>query len=539
MNRLLLIVLFLMTGCTSDYKIAPETVEVSPGITAPEIEVDPGRYDFGALNAGYETQDTIVTIKNIGNGDLDLTNIYLNRGNTNFSLTATPTGIVESSQSAELVVEYSPGTYEFNNDTIVILSNDEDEPITYVYLNGSGDAPVIHITPSTYDFGTVYVGCDDGLGILIENYGNADLEITDLEYFASLPVDFSIEDFVTEEGPLPWTLTPSDWIHLKIEYTPLDLLDDGALVEVTSSDPATPIAFSEHEGIGDYEAWVTDSFTGEDGEIAVDILFVVDNSGSMSGNQTSLKNNFDDFIAVFASAGVDYHVALITTDQSEFVGSVITSADADPITEFSDQIDLIGYHGNAHEKGLWYSYESTSSGGDAASGSSTGFFRSSAKLVVVYVSDEADFSHSTSGGGGSTSMSHSDYSAHLLSLKSSSGLIAAHAVIGDYPSGCSANGSATFGDGYYDVVNDLGGTVMSICADDWSVTMETLATESMALITFLLSDDPMEESIEVQVDGVISTDWIYDSSANSVTFTTAPAEGSAIDITYAILAECD
>ena len=539
MKKLLLIILCLTIGCSSDYGITPESEKPSPGIIAPEIEVDPTEHDFGALNAGYETHDIIVTIENIGNGDLDLTDIYLNRGDTNFSLTTTPTGIVESSQNVELVVEYSPGTYEFNNDTIVILSNDEDEPITYVYLDGSGDAPIIHVTPSTYDFGTVYIGCDDALGILIENYGNADLEITDLEYFASLPVDFSIEDYETEEGPLPWTLTPSDSIHLKIDYTPLDVLDDGAWVEITSSDPATPVAFSEHEGIGDYEAWITDSFTGEDGGIAVDILFVVDNSGSMSGNQTSLKNNFDDFIAVFVSAGVDYHVALITTDQSEFVGNVITSADTDPITEFGDQIDLIGYHGSAHEKGLWYSYESTSSGGDAASGSSTGFFRSSAKLVVVYISDEPDFSHSTSGGGGSTSMSHSDYSAHLLSLKSSSDLIAAHAVIGDYPSGCSTNGGATFGDGYYDVVNDLGGTLMSICADDWSVTMETLATDSMAIVNFPLSDYPIEESIEVEIDGVASTDWIYDSSVNSVTFTVAPADGSAIDITYAILANCD
>ncbi len=537
-NKFLILFLILMgSGCTSDYKISPEVIESEPGITEPEIEVSPITYDFGSLNAGYEIQDTTITIDNIGNGDLNISNIYLQNGNSNFSLATIFTGIVESDTSTELIVSYEPGTYETNSDIISILSNDEDEPEVLVYLDGSGDAPVIHVTPATYDFGTVFVGCEDTLGVTITNIGNADLEITDLEYFASLPVDFSIEDFETEHGPLPWTITPTygDYIHLRVEYIPLDILDDGAWVEITSSDPATPVAFSEHEGIGDYEAWITDSFTGEDGEIAVDILFVVDNSGSMSGNQTSLKNNFDDFIAVFVSAGVDYHVALITTDQSEFVGNVITSADADPIAEFSDQVDLIGYSGSAHEKGLWYSYDSTSSGGDAASGSSTGFFRSSAKLVVVYVSDEADFSHSTSGGGGSTSMSHSDYSAHLLSLKSSLDLIAAHAVIGDYPSGCYTNGSATFGDGYYDVVNDLGGTVMSICADDWSVTMETLATDSMALVTFPLSDDPLEESIEVQIDGITSIDWTYDSSANSVTFTVAPAEGSNVDITYALL----
>ena len=538
MKKSMLVILFLLLGCSSDYKLAAETVEMQPGIEAPEIEVDPISHDFGALNAGNETQDIIITIKNIGNGDLDLRDIYLQEGDENFSLTSIPSSLVEPSQEAELIVAYSPDTYELGYDVIHILSNDEDEPTTLVYLNGSGDAPVIHVSPTSYDFGTVFVGCDDALGILIENYGNVDLEISDLEYFASLPVDFSIEDFETEEGPLPWIITPSygDYIHLRVEYIPSDILDDGAWVEITSNDPVSPVTFSEHEAMGDYESWITDSFT-QDGEIAVDILFVVDNSGSMSANQTNLKNNFGDFMSVFVSAGVDYHIALITTDSSTFVGDVITSATPDPTIEFENQVDSIGTRGSAYEKGLWYSYESTTSS-DAAPGASTGFFRESSKLVVVYISDEADYSHQTYGSGGSTTMVPADYATHLLSLKSSSDLIAAHAVAGDYPSGCTTNGGAQFGDGYYDVVNDLGGTFMSICADDWSTTMDTLARDSMAMVSFPLSDYPIEDSIEVQVDGVASVDWTYDASANSITFTVAPTDGSAIDIKYAVLADC-
>ena len=181
-----------------------------------------------------------------------------------------------------------------------------------------------------------------------------------------------------------------------------------------------------------------------------------------------------------------------------------------------------------------YSYQSTSSGGDAAAGSATSFFREAAKLVVVYVSDEADGSSSSS-----SSMSPSDYSAHLLSLKSSPEMVVAHAVAGDYPSGCSTNGGATFGDGYHDVVTDLGGTFMSICADDWSVTMDTLARESMAMVSFILTDYPIEDTITVTVDGYVSTDWSYDSSLNSIVFSIAPSDGSMIEIEYAIWPECD
>jgi hypothetical protein len=132
-------------------------------------------------------------------------------------------------------------------------------------------------------------------------------------------------------------------------------------------------------------------------------------------------------------------------------------------------------------------------------------------------------------------MTPSDYSASLLSLKTSSSLVIAHAIAGDYPSGCTANGGAQFGEGYYDVVNDLGGTFMSICASDWSGTMDTLARDSLAQVAFALSDTPIEDTIEVTVDGVISSDWSYETSSNTVIFTVSPPDGSAIDISYGIL----
>jgi len=486
-------------------------------------------HNFGALSAGSETHDIIVTVKNLGNSDLNLSSIYLHN-NSKFTLTSIPTGVVESMGSVEIIASYSPETYEINSDIISILSNDEDEPEVQVVLDGSGDAPIVYIDPEYYDFGTIYLGCDDILDIKVGNIGNSNLIISDLEYFSSIPDDFAMQDYLNDYGSLPITIAPGDSIYLGVEYMPLDVLDDSAFIEITSNDPATPIAYADHDGLGDYEAWVLDNFT-QDGEVSVDILFVIDNSGSMYSNQLNLMNNFDSFINAFGTAGVDYQIALITTDNASFVGDVITPSTTDPVTEFNDQVDTIGTTGSAYERGLLYTYNATSSGGDASPTSSTGFFRETARLVVVYVSDEPD--------GGGSSMTPSDHSAHLLSLKSSSDLVVAHAVAGDYPSGCSTNGGAQFGDGYYDVVSDLSGTFMSICAADWSVTMDTLARDSMAIMSFPLSDVPIEDTISVSVDSTSSADWTYDSSANSITFTVAPSDGSSIDIEYAIYAECN
>jgi|TARA_R110001583_G_scaffold16234_9_gene66218 hypothetical protein len=527
----------LMLGSCSDYKLSVLPEEVDPGTIAPEIEVTPVEHDFGAISADGEVADTIVSIFNYGNDTLIIDNIYLSNGASNFTISSLGTSSLESYESADIIVSYDPATYENNSDEIIILSNDEDEPEVIVLLDGSGDAPLITISPEYHDFNSVYLGCDDELEITVGNVGNSNLIISDLEYFATIPNDFSIQDFEMPHGPLPITISPGDSIDLWVDYIPLDTIDDSAYIEVTSNDPATPVATSDHDGLGDYEAWVNDNFT-QDGTVAVDILFVIDNSGSMGSNQTNIKNNFDTFMNAFSAAGVSYNMALITTDSSSFVGPVISEATADPITEFNDQIDSIGTRGSAYEKGLWYAYESTTTG-DASIGSSTGFFRSDARLVVVYVSDEPDHSHQTYGSGGSTTMVPADYSSSLLSLKSSSDLVVAHAIAGDSPSGCTANGGAQFGDGYYDVVNDLSGTFMSICATDWSVTMDTLARDSMAIMSFPLSDHPIEDTISVMIDGILSTDWNYDPSANSISFTVAPVDGSSIDVSYATWADCD
>jgi len=526
-----ILLLASIAGC-SDYKISPIVEELEPGILAPEIEVTPTEHSFGSLSAGSESLDAIVSIKNIGNDNLDINDMYLSNSFSTFSFSYLGPAEIEPGGSFDVIITYSPQTFETNLDTLSVASNDMDEPIVEITLDGTGDAPVIYIDPENYDMGSVYLGCEEQLEIIVGNLGNSNLIIYDLQYYATIPNDFFLGNYTGEYGPLPITIIPGDYIFLDIDYIPIDGLSDSAYVQVDSNDPATPVVESAHEAIGEYKDWITDSFTQE-GLVNVDILFVVDNSGSMSSNQTNLKNNFSNFISVFSAAGVDYHLALITTDSPDFVGPIITSASTDPISDFEDQVDTIGYSGSPTEKGLFESFLATSPGGDAATGSSTGFFRADAKMVIVYVSDEPDHSASSS------SMSSSDYSAHLLSTKTSSSMIVAHSIIGDYPSGCTSNGGAQFGSGYYDVTMDLGGTSMSICANDWSVTMEGLARDSLAGIIFALSKTPIEETIEVTVDGIASTDWIFDSSINSIIFGSAPPDGSSIDINYAVIGECD
>ncbi|MBO9667186.1 MAG: hypothetical protein J7501_10280, partial [Bdellovibrio sp.] len=46
----------------------------------------------------------------------------------------------------------------------------------------------------------------------------------------------------------------------------------------------------------------------------IDILWIVDNSGSMESSQANLASNFQSFIARFNQSNHDFHMAVATTD---------------------------------------------------------------------------------------------------------------------------------------------------------------------------------------------------------------------------------
>jgi len=506
----------LLFGC-SDYTLQKK-VEY-----APEIVVTPGEYDFGTVNAADTGETIVFRIQNIGNDLLNINSNYLENGDPRFQLDNSAVGSLDPGEEVELLVSYDPVTFEENDEFLIINSNDEDEARISIPLLGQADAPVISISPEIFDFGEVFVGCEESTVVTISNIGNVDLEVSLVDYYASLPVDLEPSEYEVEHGVFPWIIPPADSKDIEVYYTPRDLHADGGWIEVNSNDPVTPSISADQIGIGDYEAVVNDSFN-QDGVIGSDILFVIDNSGSMCGNQTQLANNFDTFINILSASGYDYQIAFITTDDFGFAGDIITPLTPDPIAEAASQITGIGCHGSAHEKGMDMSWNATMGSGDAAPGST--FLRDDAKLVVIYLSDEDDFS----------TVSPTTMASRLASLKTDSSLAVAHAVAGDVPGGCSTNGGAQAGTDYYDLVNLTGGSFLSICAEDWGTPMEELARESLALSVFYLSDVPIESTITVGVDGVPSADWSYDTSLNAIVFSVIPPEGAAIEVDYAIWA---
>ena len=284
-KRRLLATLLLVAAC-SDYTLNPHKEEVHV-IEETNIHVSPSVIDFGVLSAGTQTHQEIITITNTGNLDLSLSSVNLGNTSGVYSLTLPSQDIVEPRESTTVVVTYDPITYEVNENTVEIYSNDPDSPLIEVQMRGAGDAPVIKLDPDWHDFGTTYIGCDGTKEVTISNVGNSDLIVDNIVYYVSYPAELSIEIDMSRLGPFPWTIPVGDARAVNIIHTPWDLQEDYGYLEVFSNDPATPIANADQEAFGDYYAWKSDFYEQE--EVAnADILFVIDNSCSMHSHQTIL-----------------------------------------------------------------------------------------------------------------------------------------------------------------------------------------------------------------------------------------------------------
>jgi hypothetical protein len=527
MRATTLLLVLAATGC-SEYQVTNKDGENLAGFGegAPDIEVSPGAIDFGLLSVGEsETATQTVTVSNVGDEALQLSDIFVEDASAPYDLGAVSSYLVPVGGTSTFTVTFAPVTANEAPSRVAINSDDPDEPVVYVDLTGIGEAPAIQLTPESYDFGAPDVGCEEFVSVEIRNVGNAELVIDDYSF---VPTSDELSFDAAEEvnGPLPWHLDPDEYLEVVVGYMALDEDADSAFFQVSSNDPYTPTAQANQTGAGDPAGLNTDVFE-QPLNGASDILFVIDNSSSMTYEQTSLEDNFAYFAAGLDELDVDFHIAMITVEDPTFVGDMLTSDTPNVEAEFIAQASMPLISG-VNEMPSQMAYEATQSGGDAGPGSE--FLRDDAKLSIIVVSDETDGSP----------RDWTEYLAYFQSLKTDIDNVVVHAISGDYPRGC---GDASSTNKVYEMTVETGGLYLSVCAVDWASHLEALVEGSVYdLSSFQLSETPVPETIVVTVDGApVTVGWTYDETGNSVDFdeTHVPEGGSVIEITYALYGNCE
>jgi hypothetical protein len=430
-----------------------------------------------------------------------------------------------------LQIEYHPVQDESIQATVEVISNDRENPNVPVSLRAEGLAGAIDLDPDSYDFGNRELGCVSTLTIQISNVGRAPLTL-DALWFEDLSGNG--EMVLNHSVPALHVLQPAEFVTVDIVYTPTDVNPDTGVFHVTSDDPLRPEATSNQFGIAHLGATNQDEFA-QDGNNATDILWVVDNSCSMSEEQGSLAVNFAAFVQIVEALDMDYQIAVTTTDvadQGQFQGSVpiITTSTPDPAGTFAANSSL-GVNGSGIEQGLDGAYLALTSPNIDPGGANYGFLRDGAGLRIIFVSDEAEQS--------TMLPSPADFASYFQGLKPNPD----HVILSDISgglAGCNGSGgSAGAGAGYVQASQLTGGISASICDPNWVSTLSSLAWLSLSVAdTFELSQTPVEDTIEVRLstNGInfvpIFVGWTYDSALNAVVFDSdhVPDNGDVIQI---------
>ena len=276
----------------------------------------------------------------------------------------------------------------------------------------------------------------------------------------------------------------------------------------------------------------------------VDVLWVVDNSCSMSEEQAAIAANFPLFMEYFLDSALDYHIGVVSTDMDDrnhqgLLRSAgeqlwIDTETDDAITRFGRMANL-GINGSADEEGRAAAYTALELRAE-----NDGFLRGEkAGLHIIVVSDEDDYS-------GTNPISRPEFVEYLLNLKEDPELVTFSSVVGP-PGGCGGGGifdEAEPGDNYFAITNEVGGVMHSICSEDWSRTLDDLGLLASGLKQeFFLAELPVDGTIKVTVVDQGDTfklqedrDWVYNDGRNSITLTDyTPPPLAQIEITYDLL----
>ncbi len=260
-------------------------------------------------------------------------------------------------------------------------------------------------------------------------------------------------------------------------------------------------------------------------EAKVDILWVMDNSGSMSDEQQALSDNFDAFISDFITRNIDFQMAITTTDGRRNSGQMV--GDSDELTSiaaannvnrfmnnFTDQIN-VGIRGSGDEMGIETSKDFFDNYRSWA--------REDAYLIVVYISDEEDNSRGFV----------NDYISNLQSLKASAGMVKAYSIV---TTELDPNKQwESVGERYMEVSRATGGEIASI-HQDFHETLSGFGFKILDLLdSFPLSGVPVGTELSVTVNNQeLAQGWTYDETSRSIKFdeNAIPNEGEIIIAYY-------
>lgn len=252
---------------------------------------------------------------------------------------------------------------------------------------------------------------------------------------------------------------------------------------------------------------VKDNFAGQSKNISVkenkdvDILFVVDNSGSMEQEQKDIGKKINGFLSKIKD--LNWRIALTTTDAgantkdhdkiarpwgdgqfrpfdsltgSEYMLRSDTHSASAAQTKLSYAID-VGIHGSGTERGINASYRAIERS-SAASSPNGKFFRQDARLAIVIISDEDECSKGVSECSAQAKSHPENLISFIQSRYGSSKVFNVNSIILDET--CTTGGN--IGHTYRKLSQLTGGQIGPVCASDYTALLGKIGDKVVDLV---------------------------------------------------------
>ncbi|MCB9639608.1 MAG: choice-of-anchor D domain-containing protein [Myxococcales bacterium] len=468
-----------------------------------------------------------------------------------------PPLVIQPTQSVDIPIGFSPvaekeasplGSPSFDGQLRVTLQG--TPPYREADLTGLAVKSCVEVVPDQLNIGLVTINCSSkDESILIYNTCNAAITVNKVGFSSAGANGFRIVKAQTT----PFTINPGQNSDISVAYrATAPPSKQTAVLEIEHSlTQQSPLSVPlSAEGTTNSEQ--TDVFN-QATQPKVDILFVIDNSGSMGDEQASLGSNFSSFINFAQTLQVDFQIGITTTDVSTGTplgggnntpgglrGSPKIMDNATPnLNTIFRQNANVGTNGSATEAGLEAARLALSHpliNTDIAQGGNKGFLRQDASLAIIVVSDEPD---SSSG----TAPYYINFLRNIKGVRNPD-LLRFNGVIGydtkSKQNSCSNGSQSASSSGrYLAVIQATNGVAASICDSNWSGTLGQLGSVTFGYRKqFFLSRYADPATVTVKVNGQVvsqsdpTNGWNYVPQDNSVAFNNAPVAGAKIEITY-------
>ena len=286
---------------------------------------------------------------------------------------------------------------------------------------------------------------------------------------------------------------------------------------IVTEEIEVPVYIEVEVPVNEGEIWIA-SFTQHMSVDGIDILWVIDKSGSMSRYNDELLAGIEAMILALPVS--NWRLVIISADSTDSVMSTeFPLVPGDTIIDAERMFNTLpmgpweeGFN-SVYEYIIHNPYSST-------------WMRPEAGLLVVFVSDEEEQSDVEY-------PSPANFLSWYGSLRMGSVFMASVVNLEPSISLCdSPPRPLDVGERYMEATGVLGGIIVDICDSDWSAGV-TDATHSVdPYENIVLSHKAEVDSIRVFINGSLNYDWYYQESDNTVYFTIIPNAGQLVEVGY-------